>query len=151
MGEYYIIKYDTSNGRITDWWITFDQTRSPSDNKITISKEEIDSKNVSSISELEVDTKNKEIVKTQKSYYGSLADLKNKRINDIKSRCFDTLSKTDWYITREQETGQPIPQEILKYRSEIRSKSNVFESEIRNLDTIDAVLEYDFSLPDAPN
>ena len=151
MAGNYIIQYDTSNGKITDWWITFDQPRGLSDNEITISKEEIDSKDMSSISELEVDTENKKVIKPQKSYYGSVASLKNKRIDDVKSKCFETLSKTDWYITREQETGQPIPQEILNYRSEIRSKSNAFESDIRDLDTIDAVLEYEFSLPDPPN
>lgn len=151
MAGNYIIQYDTSNGKITDWWITFDQPRGLSDNEITISKEEIDSKDMSSISELEVDTEKRKIVKSQKSYYGSIARLKNERIGDIKSKCFDTLSNTDWYITRKQETGQSIPQEILDYRSEIRSKSNAFESDIKNLDTINAVLEYEFSLPEPPN
>ena len=35
---------------------------------------------------------------------------------------FKDLEKTDWYITRFVETGEPIPSEILKERELIRNK-----------------------------
>lgn len=32
------------------------------------------------------------------------------------------LNETDWYVTRMQETGKPIPQEILEARTAAREK-----------------------------
>jgi hypothetical protein len=38
-----------------------------------------------------------------------------------KKEAHDLLKETDWYIIRFQETGKPIPQEILDLREQIRN------------------------------
>ena len=40
------------------------------------------------------------------------------------------LTPTDWYITRQAETGAAVPQEVLDRRAEIRSYSNTKEQAI---------------------
>ena len=42
----------------------------------------------------------------------------------INAECEDYLLKTDFYITREKETGKPIPQEVLVLREEARQRIN---------------------------
>ena len=37
------------------------------------------------------------------------------------------LSYTDWYVTRQAETGTPIPEDILAYRQAVRASSNELE------------------------
>jgi len=38
--------------------------------------------------------------------------------NDVKLRSY--LADTDWYVTRQAETGKPIPEDILTKRQEAR-------------------------------
>ena len=38
------------------------------------------------------------------------------------------LDSTDWYVIRQTETGEPIPQEVLQARSEARSKIDNFRA-----------------------
>ena len=45
----------------------------------------------------------------------SLQMLRNEQARDI-------LEKTDWYVIRHQETGMPIPEDILTLREQARSQ-----------------------------
>jgi hypothetical protein len=40
--------------------------------------------------------------------------------NELKQQCLNYLTSTDWYITREQETGTSTPNKILSKRAKCR-------------------------------
>lgn len=80
----------------------------------------------------------------------SLTESKNEKVQEIKDRANEVLSETDWYIVREQETGEAIPQDVLDHRSEVRSLSDQFETDVNNLDTVEKVLNYQYSFPEPP-
>ena len=50
-------------------------------------------------------------VKT-KTFSETLAELKTKKIQELKSAAYDKLSFTDWYVTRKAEKGTAIPDAI---------------------------------------
>jgi len=80
----------------------------------------------------------------------SLSEAKSQRIKEIKDKANNVLSKTDWYITREQETGESIPQDVLDHRSQVRSDSDTFEREVNNFTTVEEVVNYEYSFPGPP-
>jgi len=80
----------------------------------------------------------------------SLSDIKNRKISEIKRRAKLVLSETDWYIIRNKETGEAIPQEVLNHRSQVRSDSDTFEQEVKDLTTVEEVLNYDYNFPEPP-
>lgn len=80
----------------------------------------------------------------------TLDEAKNKRINEVKQNAQSILSETDWYVTREQETGKATPQDVLYHRSTVRSKSDTFEQDINDLGTVENVLNYEYSFPNPP-
>jgi hypothetical protein len=95
---------------------------------------------------MKVDTENDKLV-----YDISLSEAKADRIKEIKQSAKKVLSQTDWYVVRNQETGEAIPQSVVDHRNEVRSLSDSFESEVKNIDSISNVLEYRFSHPDPPH
>jgi hypothetical protein len=100
----------------------------------------------------DTDTSNKKVdVETEELVWETtLHEAKSDKIQEIKDRAYEVLSETDWYITREQEMGEPIPQDVLDHRSQVRSDSNNFEQEVNNLETVEDVLNYEYSFPDPP-
>lgn len=50
------------------------------------------------------------------------ADLQSnqRRADNIEARAY--LASTDWYVIRQQETGQPAPEEVLASRAAARAK-----------------------------
>jgi len=80
----------------------------------------------------------------------SLSEAKSQRIQEIKDKANDVLSETDWYITREQETGEAIPQSVIDHRAEVRSLSDQFESDVNALESVSDVQNYSFSYPEPP-
>jgi hypothetical protein len=48
----------------------------------------------------------------------------------VKQQAGGLLTKTDWYVTRQAETGEAIPQAVLDYRSAVRAASNAIENAI---------------------
>lgn len=74
-----------------------------------------------------------------------LREVKDIKIEEIKDRAYEVLSETDWYITRKQETGEAIPQDVLDHRSQVRSDSDSFEQEVNNLESVEDVLNYEYS------
>ena len=72
----------------------------------------------------------------------SLEELKEIAIKKVKRIAQDKLSKTDWYVVRNAETGQEIHLNILQERQDIRTKSNDDEAIILAFTTKSEILEY---------
>ena len=58
-------------------------------------------------------------VKTVEIKKEEAAKAEQERINN-EARAY--LNQTDWYVIRHQETGQPIPDDVLTLRQEAREK-----------------------------
>ena len=84
-------------------------------------------------------------VKT-KTFSETLAELKTKKIQELKNAAYDKLSFTDWYVTRKAEKGTAIPDDIEAERDGIRSSVNSKESEIKALSKKLDVHKYKISL-----
>jgi hypothetical protein len=81
----------------------------------------------------------------------TLSEAKRRQRKRIRSEANDILSKTDWYIIRNKETGESIPESILQHRATVRSQSDTYEDEIKNLSTVSEVLNYDYNLDAVPD
>jgi uncharacterized protein (UPF0297 family) len=77
---------------------------------------------------------------------GTLAELKEKKINQLKSIIGDMLSKTDWYVIRQADAGTDIPQDIKDDRAALRTASDLIEAEINSLTTKEAVVLFDINI-----
>lgn len=73
----------------------------------------------------------------------TLSELKERQINNFKHSTGSKLQQTDWYIIRNQETGDAIPADITSARQALRDQSEVVENEINALTTKKAVMSYD--------
>ena len=75
--------------------------------------------------------------------FGTIEYEKKKKIKEAKSFCNSELSSTDWYITREAETGIKTPQEIKDIRAFLRDECNRKEAEINALTELREVVSYE--------
>ena len=74
----------------------------------------------------------------------TLAELKERRINNFKGQIGSKLAATDWYIIRNADNGTEIPIDIAEARQALRDQSEIVESEIGALTTKKKVMQYDF-------
>jgi len=74
----------------------------------------------------------------------TLAELKERAINNFKSQIGSKLAATDWYIIRNADNGTEIPADIVTARQALRDQSETVESEIGALTTKKKVMQYDF-------
>ena len=74
----------------------------------------------------------------------TLDELKAKRISHFKSLVNSELQKTDWYIIRNADNSDAVPEEIQTARADLRSQSATVENEINALTTKKEVVLYDF-------
>ncbi len=81
---------------------------------------------------------------SNKTFSESLSELKERSINNFKSRVNSELSKTDWYIIRSIDNGTEVPSDITDARAELRTQSDTVESEINAITTKAGVITYDF-------
>ena len=72
----------------------------------------------------------------------TLEELKELTIRNLKMNALNNLRVTDWYVTRKSEKNIDIPSSIITERDTIRSQVNTKETEINNLTTKNAVVEY---------
>ena len=72
----------------------------------------------------------------------TLEELKEAKIKSLKMNALNNLSVSDWYVTRKAEKNIDIPSSIITERDTIRSQVNTKETEINNLTTKNAVVEY---------
>ena len=77
---------------------------------------------------------------------GTLDELKANKVSQLKRMTSDKLSKTDWYIIREADSGQATPQSIKDERAALRTQSDSIEAEINALSTKKAVVLFDINL-----
>lgn len=80
---------------------------------------------------------------SDKTWIQTLAELKERQINNFKHSTGIKLQETDWYIIRNQETGAAIPADITSARQALRDQADTVESEINALTTKKAVMSYD--------
>ena len=80
----------------------------------------------------------------------TLSESQANKIDQIKQRANSVLSETDWYVVRNQETGESIPQSVIDHRAEVRSLSDQFESDVNALESVSKVQEYSFEYPEPP-
>lgn len=76
-----------------------------------------------------------------------LADVQAQRIDDIKREAHALLQPTDWYVVRQQETGEPVPEDVSAYRSAVRAASDAAEADVLALTNAEAVLAYQAAWP----
>jgi len=76
----------------------------------------------------------------------TVAELKTKRIEELKSIAYNKLSTTDWYAIRKAENGTDIPSDIQTERNTIRTDVATKEGEINALTTKVSVLKYSINL-----
>lgn len=75
----------------------------------------------------------------------TVAELKTKRIKELKKLAYDKLQPTDWYVVRKAELSTAIPSDIVTERSDIRSNVTTKEAEINALTTKATILKYDIN------
>lgn len=84
------------------------------------------------------------------------AQLVEQWVTTTKVTAGSLLAPSDWYITRQAETGAAVPQEVLERRAEIRAYSNTKEQALLATTSTDELAAYvtsaDYSRwePEAP-
>ena len=79
----------------------------------------------------------------EKEWSQTLDELKQLKITSLKVNIQNKLNETDWYVTRKSERDIDIPSDITTERNNLFSKCETKETEINNLTTKKAVIEYD--------
>ena len=79
-----------------------------------------------------------------KTWSETLDELKAKRINNFKTIINNELQKTDWYIIRNADNSDAVPEDIQTARADLRTQSATVEDEINALTTKKEVILYDF-------
>jgi hypothetical protein len=101
---------------------------------------------IHSLTEVYFDTENE--VFTQDvidfTFTETLSEMKAMQINVFKTIVNSELKSTDWYIIRNQETGEAIPADITSSRQALRDQTVTVENEINALSTIQEVRTYDY-------
>ena len=102
--------------------------------------------NIQELGDLYFDNANETFTKdvSDKIWVKTLSELKEQQINNFKHLTASKLQQTDWYIIRNQETGDAIPSDITSARQALRDQANTVETEINALTTKKAVMSYDF-------
>lgn len=77
-----------------------------------------------------------------KTWSETLAQLKEKQIEEAKISARTFLYNTDWYVIRKAEKGTAIPDDIETQRDSIRTTCDNHEAAINNLTTKAAVMDY---------
>jgi hypothetical protein len=66
--------------------------------------------------------------------------LKSNAIAQVKATASGLLQSTDWYVTRQAETGTAIPSAVTDYRAAVRTASGTIETAITAVTTHDAFM-----------
>ena len=70
--------------------------------------------------------------------------LKTNAIAQVKATAAGLLQPTDWYVTRQAETGTEIPSTVSDYRTAVRTASGAIETAIQGVSTLeDFIALYD--------
>ncbi len=77
-----------------------------------------------------------------RTYTQTVAEIKEQKIETLKSLYNSQLAKTDWYIIRGQE-GTAVPQDILDARTALRTECATHETNINAKTTKASVIDYE--------
>ena len=101
---------------------------------------------IEEIGDLYFDAENEIFTKdvSDRTWTQTLAELKEKQINNFKHSTGIKLQETDWYVIRNQEIGDAIPVDITSARQALRNQADTVESEINSKTTKADVMSYDF-------
>ena len=72
--------------------------------------------------------------------------MKSDKIDYLKLSVSRILSETDWYVIREADSGEVIPQDVKDKRAALRQLSNDTEAQINALSTKKAVALFDLPI-----
>lgn len=78
-----------------------------------------------------------------KTYSETVAQLKTKKIENLKNIYNNKLSRTDWYVIRAAEGGTAVPSDIATERSDLRTECATKEAEISTLTTKASIVDYE--------
>lgn len=78
-----------------------------------------------------------------KDFPQTLEEMKASKIDNLKTIIGNELAKTDWYVTRLNEKGTAIPQDVSDARDALRTDCDAKEAEINALTTKAEVAQYD--------
>lgn len=81
-----------------------------------------------------------------KTIEGTLSELKDGKIRELKSLIGSKLSQTDWYVIRNADVGTEIPASIKEARADLRDQSDILEAQIKALTTKKSVVLFDINL-----
>ena len=79
---------------------------------------------------------------SNKTWSETLAQLKEKQIEEAKISARILLYNTDWYVIRKAEKSTAIPNDIETQRDNIRTACDNHESAINDLTTKSAIMNY---------
>ena len=77
-----------------------------------------------------------------RTYSGTVSELKELKISNLKHLYNRELAKTDWYIIRGQE-GSAVPQDVLDSRTTLRTECATHETNINAKTTKASVIDYE--------
>ena len=132
----YTVEIDNTNKKDDEYYINTNITYAFADNKVTGSYGTATAKQIADTlftAQDETDGLGTE---------GEVKDkgLKSKKKNIIKQQAQGLLNKTDWYVIKATEVeSYSVPEEITKYRADVRAKSNEMETAIDNATDVDAL------------
>ena len=132
----YTVEIDNTNKKDEEYYINTNITYAFADNKVTGSYGTATAKQIADTlftAQDETDGLGTE---------GEVKDkgLKSKKKNIIKQQAQGLLNKTDWYVIKATEVeSYSVPEEITKYRADVRAKSNEMETAIDNATDVDAL------------
>lgn len=81
----------------------------------------------------------------QKTWSQTLAELKERKINNLQHYTNSELAKTDWYYIRQLHRGINVPQEIEDKRTAILASHNDHETAINVLTKKADVVKYEYN------
>lgn len=79
-----------------------------------------------------------------KTWSQTLEELKEQKIANYKHLIGGELSKTDWYIIRQTDSGEVVPTEVTEARQLLRNLTTQAENEINALTTKQQVILYEY-------
>lgn len=74
-----------------------------------------------------------------KTYSQTVAELKERKIANLKHLYNIELAKTDWYVVRAAEGGTAVPSDITTSRAAVRTKANEMCTAIDAVSDVDAL------------
>jgi len=71
-----------------------------------------------------------------------IEDTKIQTLVELKEKARDTMTKTDWLLTRKYERNKDIPDEIAKWRQAVVEKIEDIEKDFESITTLEQFDKY---------